>query len=275
MLTGVSSINEQAHGLIKQNRYDEAVPLLRQSINEDKSQWNAWELLGLCYRFIGEIDHAVHCLKISTKINPDNKSAFLALGIAYQIKEQFEDSLSALRRATELDRDFVAAYNSAAMTLKLMGDIAKSIEVYEHGLILLAREFCFNAVNDQRSPIFKHLNTQGHLWIKYLMAAILQHAVSQDCDRIAWPTGASAEIEEREETHQGLYWEDILDDHRNCCRLYFPNFFNTALRAFIADQRYTILVGNKSTVLRMVGQDDESDLYLREAQEFKDLNNNF
>jgi tetratricopeptide (TPR) repeat protein len=119
----MKSLNEEAHGLIKQNRYDEAVLLLRQSINDDKSQWNAWELLGQCYRFIGEIDHAVHCLKISTEINPDNKSAFLALGIAYQIKEQFEDSLSALRRATELDRDYVLAYNSAAMTLKLMGTL--------------------------------------------------------------------------------------------------------------------------------------------------------
>jgi hypothetical protein len=137
-------------------------------------------------------------------------------------------------------------------------------------LISLAREFCFNAVNDQTSRIFKHLNTQGHLWTKYLIEAALQHAASQDRDGVAFPTSASAEIEEREQIHQGLYWEDNLDNYR----VYFPNFFNTALRAFIADQRYPLIVGNKSTVLRMVGQDDESDLYLDEAQEFMDLSNN-
>lgn len=271
----MESLNEQAHDLMKRRRYDEAIPILRQSINNDKSQWNDWELLGQCYRFIGETDRAIHCLNISTEINPKNKSAFLALGIAFQIDQQFEASLSALRKANELDRDYVLAYNSAAMTLKLMGKIEKSIDIYEQGLISLAREFVFNANNDSRSALFKHLSTEGTLYTKYLMDAALQHAVGQDIETIAFPTGASAEIEEREQFHKGLYWEDQLGAKGQPQRVYFPNFFNTALRFFIEDQRYSLILGNKSTVLRMAGQDGEAELHLAEAKEFEYLNKNY
>lgn len=265
-------LNLMAHDLIQSGNFEDAIELLQKSIAGDRDQWNAWELLGQCFRFTNKYNDAVECLKISTNLNPDNKTAFLSLGIAYQMAGKYQESLSALRRANELDRDYVLAYNSAAMTLKLMGDLDKSILVYEQALLSLSREFCFNAINERVGEIIPRLITdESDLWTQPLLKAAIQHSAIGGLDGVTFPTSTSAEIETRDRTHEGLLWEDIIEGEGKKIRVYLPNFFNAALFFFVHDGRYSIIIGNMSNVLKMAGRASESEIYYLEAVRFSEM----
>ena len=266
------NLNERAHELICLRRFEDAISILQESLSCDDTQWNAWELLGQCFRFTNNYDDAIQCLTISTNLNPDNKSAFLSLGIAYQMAEKYQESLSALRHANELDRDYVLAYNSAAMTLKLMGNLEKSILVYEQALLSLSREFCFNAMNERGGEIIPRIDThESDLWTQPLAKAAIQHSTLDGLDGVTFPTSTSAEIETRDRTHEGLLWEDIIESDGKKFRVFFPNFFNTALFFFIDDGRYSTIVGNLSNVLKMVGRESDSEKYYLEAVRFSEM----
>jgi len=268
----MDTLNIKARELIRARNFEEAIEVLQESIGCDETQWNVWELLGQCFRFTSKYDDAIQCLTISTNLNPGNKSAFLSLGIAYQMAEKYQESLSALRHANELDRDYVLAYNSAAMTLKLMGNFDKSILVYEQALLSLSREFCFNAKNERDGDIVPRLDThKSDLWTQPLVEAAIQHAAIDGLDGVTFPTGASAEIETLECTHEGLLWEDIVESGGKKVRVYFPNFFNAALFFFIDDGRYSTIVGNLSNVLKLVGRERDSENYYLEAVRFSEM----
>ena len=81
----------------------------------------------------------------------------------------------------------------------------------------------------------------------------------------AWPTGEQAATEERTEEHAGLYWVDVLNDTKEIVCLFLPNYFNTFLRR---DAVYSNLIGNRGTVLELLGRQDEARQHFDEATEF-------
>src|SRR5262249_35426112 len=56
--------------------------------------------------------------------------------------------------------------------------------------------------------------------------------------------------------------------HQKTTRLFYPNYFNTFCARLRADSRYATLVGNRSTVLRLMGKIDEADKFGQEAEDF-------
>ena len=50
--------------------------------------------------------------------------------------------------------------------------------------------------------------------------------------------------------------------------LLWPNYFNTFCARLRADPLYANLVGNRSTVLRLMGNIEQADQHLKEAEDF-------
>jgi hypothetical protein len=77
-----------------------------------------------------------------------------------------------------------------------------------------------------------------------------------------------AERDARTQEFRGWYWQDRLDAERKLVRLYLPNYFNTFCARLRADSLYANLVGNRSTVLRLMGNIEQADQHLKEAEDF-------
>jgi tetratricopeptide (TPR) repeat protein len=63
----------------------------------------------------------------------------LALAIARQLNAEYPAAIDALRLALEIDPDYANAYNTLAMTQKLMGAYEKALHNYDAGAKALAR----------------------------------------------------------------------------------------------------------------------------------------
>lgn len=255
--------------LMKVQRFGEALHLLRRAIDQDPSQWNAWYMAGQCCRFLNDVDGAIEHLSRAAELKRDEPPVFLALGIAFQLNRQWDDAIEAFRRAIEIDSDYELAYNSLALTQKKRGELDKALHNYDAGVKALARRIVKAMRNSRTTPILKHRDTPGTLWVEYARYAALYIASSAEgIDGIAWPTGEQALEEERTEKHSGLYWIDVQNDKKENVRLFLPNFFNTFLESLRRDGVYANLIGNRGEVFELLGQHTEANQHFKEASEF-------
>lgn len=260
---------DPAIALMKGQRFGEALHLLRRVIDQDPSQWSVWYMAGQCCRFLNDIDGAIEHLSCAAELKRDEPLIFLALGIAFQLSTQWDNAIEAFRHAIEIDSDYELAYNSLALTQKKRGELDKALCNYDAGLKALARRIVKAMRNNRTSPILKHRETVGTLWLEYASYAALYLASSAEgINGIAWPTGEQALDEERTEKHAGLYWVDVPNDKRETVRLFLSNYFNTFRELLKRDAAYSNLIGNRGTVLELLGRHDEARLHFDKATEF-------
>jgi len=260
---------DQAIERMQQQRFEEALPLLRRALAEDPTQWNVWYMAGQCCRFTNDIDGAVEHLKRAAQLNKDSAPLYQALGVAHQLRSELAESIEALRQAITLDPDCIPAYNSLALTQKKAGELDKAVNNYETGAKALARLLAKGMHNSRSSRILKHRDTAGTMWVGHAMFGALYLASSAEgIGRVAWPTGEQAIEEERTERHGGLYWTDLPGDSGQLVRVYLPNYFNTFRELLRRDALYSNLIGNRGTVLALLGQHEEAQQHFEEASEF-------
>ena len=200
---------------------------------------------------------------------PRKASVFLALGIALQLGDRWQEARVALARAIEIDADYALAYNSLALTQKLDGELEKAAHNYDAGCKALACGIVKSFRNERQSPIRKYSETRGELWTDNAMYAAL-HLVANDegLEGVAWLTGEQAENEERTETRGGLYWEDVVEKKDAKVRRFLLNYFNTFRERLKEDAVYSNLLGNRATVLDLLGREEEARQHRNEAVEF-------
>ena len=217
---------------------------------------------------MNRVSEAIPLLKRSTELDPELPPYWLALGIALQLMEDFEGAVEALRAALEIDPHYVIAINTLALTQKGMGELDKALDNYDTGAEFLVREIVMGFDNTRSSRIFKHADTRGTLWHNYSMSAALFLATQAGFEQIAWPTGEQAVEEERTEEHDGLYWTSGKGEENSDVRLYLPNYFNTLREALRGNRLYANLIGNRGTVLDLLGREEDAAEHFAEAGEF-------
>ncbi len=183
---------------------------------------------------------------------------------------QWDEASQAFLRAIEIDPDYALAYNSLALTQKKRGDLDEALHNYDAGAMALARRIVKAMRNTRTSPILKLHDTVGTLWVGYAGYAALYLASSAEgINGIAWLNGEKALEEERTEKHAGLYWMDVPNDKKETVRMCLPNYFNTFRDLLKRDAAYSNLIGNRGTVLELLGRHDEAGAHYDESTEFE------
>lgn len=254
--------------LISTRRYDEALSIATEALRQNPNNWQLHYCAGLSLRWLNRYGEAIEKLETAARLKPRDSRVLLALGIARQQGGDYEGAIATFREAIESDPDYELAYNSLAMTQKLMGEYDKASHNYDAGVQALARRIVKSMTNDRRNPVLPHVETRNGLWISCAMAAVCFAASSASISNIAWPTGESAIEEQRTHRHEGLYWTDVDRDNGERARLYLPNYLATFAHELRRSGSYAHLMGNRSTVLGILGRHDEARQHLEEAEDF-------
>lgn len=264
----VQDLLESGFDLMKDQRYHEALGVIRRVLDSDPSNWNAWYLAGQCCRFLGDLDGAIRHLSRAVALNVDSPPVFLALGIAFQMQGKWKESIDAFHRAIEIDPDYVLAYNSLALTQRKSGEYEKALHNYDVGARVLGRRIVGSMQNSRSSPIVQPYETIVNIWMKYASYAMLASAVAADSGHVLWMSDREALVEEQTHEHEGLFWVDVEVRPGKMSRLFLPNFFNTFKLELRMDSTYCNLMGNLGTVLDLLGREEEARQHYDEAAEF-------
>ncbi len=265
----MTDLTNRAIELLQMGQMDQAAAVAVKACEAAPGNYHSWYALGICQRAKEQFQMAVQSLQQANRLQPDQQQVLLALGIAQQMGGDLDAALATMKRLVERYPEYVLGYNSLGMTLKLLARPADAAEAYDYGAKVLARNWAEALTNRPDSPRLPHWTSRNSIWMRYALWAALTVAVVDGMEAIATPTGESALEEARTKSSRGYYWLDH-DEGLNGKRIraFQPNYFNSLAAYLRADKRYANLVGNRSTVLTMLGEEDEARMHLEEAQDF-------
>lgn len=265
----LDNANQRIITLLNAGSYETALPLLRQAMERDPSDWNNWYMAGQCCRFMNDFEAAVAYLKRALALRANEPRVLLGLGIAFQLSNRIPEAMVAFHDAIQIDPDYELAYNSLALTQEKQGKIELAFHTYDCGLKALSRRIVKNLRNDRSNPMFKHGETESLLWFEYATYGATYLAASDnEIKGVVWPSASLALEEERTERHAGLYWLDQNDSDLGLVRHFLPNYFETFRETLKNDAAYATLIDNKGFLLEQQGRAQEAKKHFDEAECF-------
>jgi Tfp pilus assembly protein PilF len=84
------NLSETARRHGEEGRLDEAVDMFRRALQRDPGYPYAWSNLGVVYRWMGNLDSALICLKIADGLNPYSFSTYMKLAGTYYARDECE-----------------------------------------------------------------------------------------------------------------------------------------------------------------------------------------
>ena len=263
-----ATTRSQAEALLRARRYRDALELLAPLLSVPRPDWNALYLAGQCHRAIGDPQTAADLLTRASRQAQDNPAVFLALGIALQMAHRFAESGTALGRAIVLDGDYALAYNSLAMTQKLAGDVERAAATYDAACKALTRRLVKGFRNERTSPVMPGLAISGTLWLDHARyGAVYLAAGDSHVSGVAWQEGPTDTDDDRIR-YGGLYWDVAIDEEGRRSRVFLRNYFRAFAHTLRRDGTYAVLLGNRATVLTLLGREQDAQAHLAEAAEF-------
>ena len=115
----VDQVTEQAKALYAQNEIDEALKLLKNKTEENRSAED-WLLIGNILQDKDKIDEAIYMFKKSIEKDPKYYKAHYNLGYIYLIQDKPNMALDEFKKSVKYKDDFAYGYyNMACAYLKL------------------------------------------------------------------------------------------------------------------------------------------------------------
>jgi tetratricopeptide (TPR) repeat protein len=265
----MANLIDQAYQFINLKKYDEAIDNLVLSIKQDNQNWSAWHLLGHCYKCTNDLENSVACQEKAYFLNKKEPAILLALGIAHQLNQNFIEAIKAFEQAIRMDESYILGYNSLALTYKRMGNLDKSIQVYNDGFNALGKKFCLSLDNSRNNRIYKHENISFTIWNKSITYGAIYLAAKLNFDSVLIPNGKQVEQEEKTEDHQGLYWiEKEMNDGKKAFEI-FPNLFNTFRESLRGNRLFLTMVRDQGLIFEMLGKEEDAKANFTEADYFE------
>jgi tetratricopeptide (TPR) repeat protein len=99
---GTKMIFQKAEDAVSKKKYDQAADLLKQVLETDKNDFQAWTALGTVYFAEQKFDDAEGAYLKAIEIHPASPRAFLNLGRVRSSQKKFEEAVEPLTKAVEL-----------------------------------------------------------------------------------------------------------------------------------------------------------------------------
>jgi tetratricopeptide (TPR) repeat protein len=138
---------EVALGLMRQNKFSEALPILLLLIENNSDDWSLYYMAGQCSYYTNKNSDALKLLYKALKLNQNEVHLLFTLGLVLQKDEAYEVAIKVLKKAISLAPSFFEAYNSLGLTYRKNGQFREALEWYSKAaegiLVLKDKERCF------------------------------------------------------------------------------------------------------------------------------------
>ena len=96
------SLFQKAEDAVGKKKYDQAVDLLKQVLEADKNDFQAWTALGSIYFAEQKLDDAAGAYQKAIEVHPTSPRAYINLGRVLSAQKKFEAAVEPLTKAVEL-----------------------------------------------------------------------------------------------------------------------------------------------------------------------------
>ncbi len=122
--------------LIEQNKLNEALQTLENTLAENPNDIEALNLSAFIYFHKGNFSKAIKLFEQAAQLQKNPSAGFVNLGIVYFQTGNIEKSLDYFSRAVEADESNASAHYNYALALSEIGEIEKAIREYERTIEL-------------------------------------------------------------------------------------------------------------------------------------------
>jgi len=117
--------------LYSSGKIEEAINATK-DLNEDyPNNPILFNILGVCYKALNQLEAAGQMFKISIAIKPDYAEAYFNLGVVLRGLSQLDEAIKNYKKAIALSKNYPDAYNNLGNSLKEIGKLDEAIENYE------------------------------------------------------------------------------------------------------------------------------------------------
>ncbi len=102
----------------QEKNLSKAERIYKQIIKKDKSNFDAWHLLGVLSYQKNQFDMAIVQIEKAIKLNPNIASFYSNIGLVHHQKKQFEKAILSFKKALELNPNYPEALNNLANSLR-------------------------------------------------------------------------------------------------------------------------------------------------------------
>jgi tetratricopeptide (TPR) repeat protein len=95
-------IFQKAEDAVSKKKFDQAIDLLKQVVQTDKNDFQAWTALGTVYYTEQKLDDAEGAYLKAIEVHPTSSRAYLNLGRVRSSQKKFEEAVEPLTKAVEL-----------------------------------------------------------------------------------------------------------------------------------------------------------------------------
>jgi predicted TPR repeat methyltransferase len=137
-------------------------------LEEDKSSFDAYNLLGLCHYKLKDFENSIVSIKKALELNPSNLDFYINLANSYCALKQYEKAKLIYKKLIEKNQNFAIAYHALGLIYKQNKDYEKALEHFKKA-IKINREFyiCYYDMAITYEKLHKH-----ELWFFYLQKTI-------------------------------------------------------------------------------------------------------
>ena len=122
---------ELVFNLYSNGEFYKAVDLVKGLNAKYPNQPLLFNLIGACYKELGELSGAAKMFEIATSLSPNYAEAHFNLGVIYQDLDQKDKAVLSYKRAIEITPNYPSAHNNLGNIYKELGEIESAIESLE------------------------------------------------------------------------------------------------------------------------------------------------
>jgi len=93
-----------------------------------------FNLLGACYKSLGQIDNSLQMFETAIKIKPDYAEAYFNQGVILKDIDRLEEAVDCYKKAIDLVPNYSDAHNNLGNAYKALGALEEAIESYENAI---------------------------------------------------------------------------------------------------------------------------------------------
>nr|AAR38498.1 TPR repeat protein [uncultured marine bacterium 583] len=95
-----------------------------------------FNISGVCYKAVGELDEAVKSFEKALAIKPDYTEVNYNLGLTLQELGRLDAAVKSYEQALDIQPDYAEAHNNLGITLKELGQLDAAVQCYEKALAI-------------------------------------------------------------------------------------------------------------------------------------------